>query len=55
MVIIMGAVEFIISTTHLLPFVNEENCEDGDASFKVYMEKRKHCTMKGISEDNFQV
>jgi hypothetical protein len=49
MAIINGVVEFIISTTHLLPFANEENCENGDGSFKFYMEKRRHCNMKGIS------
>jgi hypothetical protein len=37
MAIINGVVEFIISTTHLLPFANEENYEGGDGSFKVYI------------------
>jgi hypothetical protein len=55
MAIINGVVEFIISTTHLLPFANEENYEGGDGSFKVYTEKRRHCTMKGINGDDVQV
>jgi hypothetical protein len=55
MAIINGVVEFIISTTHLLPFANEENYEGGDGSFKFYMGKRRHCSMKGISGDDVQV
>jgi hypothetical protein len=55
MAIINGVVEFIISTTHLLPFANEENYEGQDGSFKVYMEKKTLCTMKGISGDDVQI